>query len=381
MNFTNHFDVIIIGGGLAGLTTAIHLSNQKIKVLVIEKQEYPHHKVCGEYVSNEVLPYLQKLGVDPITCGAVKISKFKITDTSKVAIETSLDLGGFGISRYAFDQLLYEKARETANFIFDTVEDITFKDNKNIDESIFTVTTQLAEKFTTKYLVGAFGKRSNIDKVLNRNFIEHKTCWMAIKAHYQYEMPNNQVELHNFKGGYCGLSKTETGAVNACYLVKVEEFKKYKNIETFQKEHLSQNEHLKEFFKKAQPIFKKPITISQISFAKKNPVINHIFMLGDSAGLIHPLVGNGMSMAIHSAKIFSELFLEFNKLNKHDRAWLEKAYSDQWNNTFKSRLKTGGIIQRLLLNDTAASFSLKIAKVIPSIISYIIKRTHGSPLV
>ena len=47
------FDVIIIGGGLAGLTSAIHLSKHNIKVLLVEKTNYPSHKVCGEYISKE----------------------------------------------------------------------------------------------------------------------------------------------------------------------------------------------------------------------------------------------------------------------------------------------------------------------------------------
>jgi len=57
------YDVIIVGGGLAGLTAAIHLSKAKHTVLVLEKNTYPHHKVCGEYVSNEILPYLEYLGI------------------------------------------------------------------------------------------------------------------------------------------------------------------------------------------------------------------------------------------------------------------------------------------------------------------------------
>ena len=64
------FDVIIIGGGLAGLTNAIHLSKSRQRVLLIEKNSYPKHKVCGEYISNEVLPYLNSLGINPIKDGA-----------------------------------------------------------------------------------------------------------------------------------------------------------------------------------------------------------------------------------------------------------------------------------------------------------------------
>ena len=41
-------DVVIIGGGLAGLTSAIHLSKSGLKVTLIEKNDFPKHKVCGE---------------------------------------------------------------------------------------------------------------------------------------------------------------------------------------------------------------------------------------------------------------------------------------------------------------------------------------------
>ena len=61
MAISRIYDVVIIGGGLAGLTCALHLSRKGVDVLLIEKNTYPHHKVCGEYVSNEVLPYLKRL--------------------------------------------------------------------------------------------------------------------------------------------------------------------------------------------------------------------------------------------------------------------------------------------------------------------------------
>ena len=57
-------DVCIIGGGLAGLTAALCLVKSGISVMLIEKNTYPNHKVCGEYVSNEVRPFLEHLGLD-----------------------------------------------------------------------------------------------------------------------------------------------------------------------------------------------------------------------------------------------------------------------------------------------------------------------------
>ena len=48
--------IVIIGGGLAGLTAGIHLSKIGLSVQIFEKNDFPKHKVCGEYISNEVLP-------------------------------------------------------------------------------------------------------------------------------------------------------------------------------------------------------------------------------------------------------------------------------------------------------------------------------------
>ena len=58
-------DILLIGGGLAGLAAALDLAQRGHRVVVVERKQYPFHKVCGEYVSNEVLPYLRRLRADP----------------------------------------------------------------------------------------------------------------------------------------------------------------------------------------------------------------------------------------------------------------------------------------------------------------------------
>ncbi|MCZ4319788.1 NAD(P)/FAD-dependent oxidoreductase [Aequorivita viscosa] len=368
----NKWNIVIIGGGLAGLIAALHLANFNCSVCLIEKNEYPNHKVCGEYVSNEVLPYLKSLGVNPFSVGAKEISKFKITDSVGNPITATLPLGGFGISRFAFDQLLYETIKNKVYVVFDTVEKINFEKNQ------FEISTQKKGVFKADFVVGAFGKRSNIDSFLNRKFMRQNSPWLAVKAHYDYDFSEDTVALHNFSGGYCGLSKTENDVVNACYLTTFKSFKKYGKIAEFQKQEMSKNPFLNEFFSKAKPLFKKPLTISQISFQKKNPVENHIFMVGDSAGLIHPLCGNGMAMAIKSAQIFSEIFLKSFQKNNFNRALIEAEYIKSWKNEFESRLKTGRLIQRVLMNPSTLKVGFAMAKVVPSIVPMIIKKTHGN---
>ena len=121
------FDVIIVGGGLAGLTSAIHLSKFKQRVLLIEKNTYPKHKVCGEYISNEALPYLNSLGINPIKEGAKKITKVHVSTIKGSLIKGDLPLGGFGMSRYFLDELLANKALSNGVIILhDSVESVNF---------------------------------------------------------------------------------------------------------------------------------------------------------------------------------------------------------------------------------------------------------------
>ena len=205
-------DVLIIGGGLAGLTAAIHLSQKNLRVILIEKSSYPRHKVCGEYISNEILPYLRSLGINVSELNPTKIAKFEFSANSGKTAKAQLPLGGFGISRYALDDFLYQKAlSNNCTIIKENVIDVSFSND------FFSATTA-NQILTAKIVLGAYGKRSNVDQLLDRNFFHKKSPWLAVKAHYSGSLDNDVVALHNFKGGYCGVSKVEDDKINICYL-------------------------------------------------------------------------------------------------------------------------------------------------------------------
>lgn len=158
-------DVIIVGGGLAGLFNAILLNRAGLQVTLIERKTYPFHRVCGEYISNEVIPFLTKLDIDLNQLDVARISRLEVTAVSGVKVSKKLDLGGFGLSRYTFDHYLYKKAlAEGVQFLLDTkVEDILFKNEQ------FEVTIP-GKVLTAPLVIGSFGKRSNLDQKLKREF-------------------------------------------------------------------------------------------------------------------------------------------------------------------------------------------------------------------
>lgn len=370
------YDIIIVGGGLAGLTAAIDLRLKGHTVLVIEKKKYPCHKVCGEYVSNEITPYLKSLGVNLQKFGAIDINTVLMSTKDGATVSTKLPLGGIGISRYAFDSILYERALSLgADFVFQTVTTIIFQNND------FEIVTDGKESFTSAIVVGAYGKRSGLDKVLKRDFMQQKASWLGVKAHYRYDgFPNNLVALHNFKGGYGGLSRTESGVVNFCYLANYQSFQKYKNIADFNRNVVSKNPFLATFLEKAALVFREPMTIAQISFEPKKAVEGHVLMCGDSAGLIHPLCGNGMAMAIHAAKLVSERIDQFLEDKAYSRLQLESDYQNSWSKTFRQRLWVGRKAQSILMNETLSKVALSAAVKSPRLLRSLIERTHGKPI-
>ncbi|MEM8506552.1 MAG: NAD(P)/FAD-dependent oxidoreductase [Bacteroidota bacterium] len=368
-------EVCIVGGGLAGLTAALCLAKARIPVLLLEKNSYPNHKVCGEYVSNEVRPLLEHLGLDINALGVKAIDTLVLSDSNGKCLEAQLPLGGFGISRFALDQALFERAKALGVvFRFETVLEISHKQNGAI------LRTSKGE-YNAKVVIGAFGKRANLDKSMHRPFIQQKSPWLGVKCHYDYpDFPENHVALHTFPGGYGGLSKTEEGAVNFCYLANYSSFKAYSNIADYNTSVVSSNPILKEFLNSATPRFERPLSIAQIAFARKEAVENHILMCGDSAGLIHPLCGNGMAMAIHAAKLAADCIVQFFTGPKYDRSHMERQYQDLWKQHFSSRLYYGRQIQALLLRPNITKWTFSIIANHKKIVQAIVQRTHGKPI-
>jgi flavin-dependent dehydrogenase len=368
-------NVLIIGGGLAGLTAAIHLSKSGIPVTLIDKNTYPKHKVCGEYISNEILPYYKWLGLDITSLQPTTITKLQFSTAAGKMIGCALPLGGFGVSRYTLDHYLYQKAKEAGcKIITAAVENVLFKDDS------FAVTLSDGQTLSCDVVIGAHGKRSSLDIKMQRRFIGQKSPWLAVKCHYNGTFPEDAVGLYNFNGGYCGISKVENGHLNICYLADYESFKKSKGIAEYEKEVLHKNPLLKQILNNAAPVFEKPLTISQISFESKNCVENHMLMAGDSAGLIHPLCGNGMAMAIHSAKIASECIIKFCTDADYSREDLETDYTSEWNKNFRKRLKTGKALAKVLRNRYLSATLMQFAFWFPLVLPFIIRKTHGKVL-
>ncbi|MCA6438082.1 MAG: NAD(P)/FAD-dependent oxidoreductase [Bacteroidetes bacterium] len=363
-------DCVIIGGGLAGLCLSIQLADKNYSVVLIEKNKYPFHKVCGEYISMESYDFIQSLGLNLDEMNLPIINQLNISAHNGYKIYSSLKSGGFGISRYTLDHELAKIAKTKGVELIESC----VATNVLLQDDIYTVETSI-KKLKSKLVCGSYGK---IDPAfIDRNNNKKKVNYVGVKYHIKTPFPNNLIELHNFKDGYCGISNVDKHTTCLCYLTTAENLNQNNNaIKELEKNVLMKNPHLQKYFTEAEFIFEKPLAISQIGFSKKQTYKNDILMLGDAAGAIAPLCGNGMSIAMRSSKILSnyiDLFLK-HKLSKNE---LIKQYTSEWNANFSFRIKSGYYLQQLFGKNLTTLLSLKLLNYLPFLFRKLIKLTHG----
>ncbi len=364
--------VIVAGGGISGLITAALLAKAGFRPLVIEKKIYPFHRVCGEYISNETVSFLKRAGLYPEKFDPPQLSRFQLTSVNGQTVTLKLDLGGFGISRYSFDNFLYENAG-AAGALFRLNTQI---DGINWVDDHFTVHAG-SETFHADVVVGSFGKRSVIDAQMNRSFMGKRSPYLGVKYHIRTDHPGDLIALHNFKDGYCGISNIEGNRSNLCYLTHRNNLKAHGQIKAMEEKVLFRNPFLKRIFTQSEFLFDRPETINEISFETKAPVEDHVIMVGDAAGMITPLCGNGMAMAIHSASVASEVIIRF--CNNHiSRDAMESEYSRQWNKLFSARLTVGRRIQAMFGREWTSDMLVNLARYARPVAQWLVSKTHGA---
>lgn len=369
-------DVAIIGGGLAGLALSIQLARKGHSVVLFEKERYPFHRVCGEYISLESRDFLQSLGVDLAALQVSSITRLQVSTVKGRLLEQALPLGGFGISRYSLDHVLATLTREAGvQLMEDTkVSDCVF------GEDLFTLTAA-GQSYRARVVCGSYGKRSNLDIRWKRPFATAARSklnnYIGIKYHIRTPYPVDTIALHLFKDGYCGIVKVEGDRYCLCYLTTAANLQQAGgSIPLMEQTILSQNPFLKKILWQSERLFEQPVAISQISFDPKTQVEDHVLMTGDAAGMITPLCGNGMSMALHGSKLAAtqvHLFLN----GKISRAMMEQQYTMQWQQQFARRLKAGRLMQRLFGYSWLVTLLITAAKPFPNLIRFLVRQTHG----
>jgi flavin-dependent dehydrogenase len=373
----SQYDVIVIGGGIGGSAAAIGLAQQGASVLVLEAGRTPRHKMCGEFLSPETVPIFRRLGVwEPIAnLVPSPMQGVRLTAMKGTIVESGLPPGAMGLSRYQLDDILLKAARQNGA---EVRENAQVSGVTGTLANGFQVKTATAEH-RARVVIGAWGKRSTVDRALERPFFQKNAPFLALKRHVRGIEPNGLVELHGFDGGYCGVNGVEGGVVNVCLLTSWRAWERSgKEIGAFWRMIQQENRHLAERLRGSEAV-SEDIVISNISFAARAAVEWDILMVGDSAALISPLAGNGQAMALQAAEVASELVGVYlaGAIQPED---LKEGYRHQWQGLFGERLRLGRLLQPLFLNPTALALGLRVGHSFPSLVQWLVAGTRQRQL-
>lgn len=365
-------DVAVIGAGLAGIAASIELARRGLSVHLFEADTLPKHRVCGEYVSLAVAPFLHRIGLDVSTLGAKQLRRFELSSRLGRRFTCELTLGGFGVSRFRLDHALLELASLAGVSIHQKspVTALTWKSERH---HLVTPNGQS----TARIVLGCFGKRSKLDYTLPRSHAKRRSDYVGVKRHFRGAFPQDLVGLHVIPGGYCGISPVEGDLVNVCYMTSARALKANGSVDEFEERGLRSNPLLAKYLDQLSPAFERPLVISQIDFGRKDSVEEHVLMLGDAAGSIHPLAGSGMAIALRSAATIEPLVTQFFR-GELTRFELERRHRRTVRSEFGTRRKVSKGLQRCFESETWSEVMCGAAVTFPPLARLVIRSTHGS---
>jgi flavin-dependent dehydrogenase len=284
------YDLIVVGAGPAGSACAITSARSGARVLLLDKDSFPRHKVCGEFVSSESLHLVDSLlnhthdftDRPKITSSRVFLDGRQITIPVKPAASS--------IPRYDLDLALLKAARASG---VDMREELLVSDVTHEPESSFTVTTSQAS-FSARTVVNSSGRWSQ----LTQSKSPEKTKWIGLKAHFSEVSAPNSTDLYFFPGGYCGVQPIDNSAVNACAMVQSDVARSLEEVFALHPELQLRSRGWQQRF--------PTVTTSGLRFRDPQTEDRGMLLAGDAAAFIDPFAGDGISLALHGGVMAAE---------------------------------------------------------------------------
>jgi len=368
------YDVAVVGGGPAGSSAAAQLASRGRRVLLLEKARMPRDTLCGEFLSTEVAGMCRKLGVlrEMRSAGARRLNQLELTEASGGVVSVELPGSAMSLSRRTFDHLLFMRAGASGADVRDgeAVSNVRgcLRDGFRVETS--------ERQVTAAVVLGAHGRRSVLDRRLGRDSLERRSPYVAFKARHGGPFLEKAVELHAFAGGYCGMVGDENGGVNVCWLSRADRLKQAGGNPDAMIEHvLCANPHLRRRFEELSRTGGF-LAVSQLSFRPKDPFASDVCMIGDAAGMIAPLCGDGMGMALRSAEMAASLVDAF-LAGVLDLAAFRARYRRAWTREFSRRMQLGRALNAAFTDPLLGRLALELARRAPAAARLAVASTRG----
>jgi flavin-dependent dehydrogenase len=365
----NPFDVAIAGAGIGGTCAAIALARRGHKVLLLEAGEFPRHKVCGEFLSPESKAVFKRLGVlDTLHgAGASEVHHAHVLAYG-AQMRTPLPSAALALSRFQLDTILIEAAQDAgAEVLCHTrVRQVTRE-----ADSFHIETTN--GQWQAREVVAASGRHAAwLPKPADSN----ATRYVGLKTHFRNtKLQRGTVEIHAWRGGYCGLVQIENGLTNACLLARYDNLRG-RSPQQFWEWLLQNVPSLRARMRDSEAAMPW-LSTGNVQFGQQAPVQDEVLCIGDAAGFIHPLAGDGMAMAARSGELAATV-LNAQLRGDIDATTTRTLWAGAWQREFASRLSWAGRFQQLLIDSQMVAPLLGLMARWPRLSQFAVAKTRGT---
>lgn len=380
------FDVIIVGGGPAGSSAAIHLAARGARVLLAERESFPREKLCGEFISPECLSHFARLGVIKRmeSAGGSQVSETVFYAPSGRALSVPSEwFGGarasaLGLSRAEMDARLLERAREVGVCVLEesALAGVVVEGVRVRGVSLHAEGARVRE-YTAAFTVDATGRgravarraerelkgarasaNANDESVAAGNETDAREKLVAFKAHLEGARgASGACEIYFYPGGYGGLSPVEGGASNLCFFARASDVRtRGGDASRVMREVLMRNRRAAETLSSASAKTRW-LAVAVESFGRRDPApAQGLIAAGDAAAFIDPFTGSGMLMALEGGELAAESVLRaLDAENAHPTSrdsetdaydTLAREYRAAYDERFGARLRLCGMLRR-----------------------------------
>lgn len=374
------FDAVIVGAGPSGSATAIGLARRGYDVVLIDKQNFPREKLCGDFINPINWGIFADLGVTDRVLAAPhgEVTGFRITTCSGREAEARFRLRelepsiGLGLRRAVLDQLLVERAAElgAVTHLGCRIEKLS-RIAHGWDVKI------KGESWQTKILIGADGRNSWVAQQLGLNrsvAIQGRSVGFQSRLRCA-GMDRRQIQIHLFPGGYAGVVGLGDGTITLGMAIDKRRLGRERGAD-FVFNALAQNTHLQKIIERSSGAAQLS-SIYPVYFPKRRSVTDHALLVGDAARVSEPVTGEGIYFAMHSGILAAEtidLALRQKNLSANALAGYERACR----RAFRSRLALNSVLRfavyRPALVDPFIRLSAKNGRLLDSLVDVVCVR-------
>jgi flavin-dependent dehydrogenase len=361
--------IVIAGAGPAGSSLAIRLARAGFKIILLEREKFPRHKLCGEFISPECLLHFGDLGVgEPmLSAGGARIDRTIFFERAGRGVEVPsgwFGTGGaaLGLSRAEMDLRLLERAKECGSGVHEGAKVTDLIESGGRIAGLKAVLENGSSlEIEGDIFVDATGRSRVLGKLVEkkrRGSTAKKPSLIGFKAHLKNaEVRRASCEIYSFGGGYGGLSPIEDGLANHCFLVRsgiVREFRG--DADEIVKTVVFENARAKAALAPSERI-SDWLAVSVDGFGIKNLApAPGVYSAGDAAAFIDPFAGSGMLLALESSELLAGVIGQHADKPED----LSAAYRAAFRNRFGSRLRVCSLLRGSAFSPVAAKFMIAV---------------------